>query len=173
MNRLAIALAGALWFVATGCVQLDANVSGIVASAPDQSFPGAGPAAGHETTMTLTVPLEQDNPLVSEVATAQVQSVRFVPKAGVTALDFFRSAKIVLAADGAPDLTVIDAGAAQLQVAPDGSLTLPVVLDLDAKKYLVDSLHIDATLDLIAPANDWTLGIDITLSVSGGTTLHL
>jgi hypothetical protein len=173
VNRLAIALVGALSFVATGCVQLDASVSGIVASAPDQSFPGAGPAAGLETTMTLTVPLKQDNALVSQVATAQVESVRFVPKAGVTSLDFFRSAKVVLKADGAPDITVIDVGPNQLQAASDGSVTLPVVLDLDAKKYLVDSLHIDATLDLLAPANDWTLGIDITLTVSGGTTLHI
>jgi hypothetical protein len=158
---------------AVGCVKLDAKVNGIVADAPDQMFPGAGAAAGRETSMSFSLPLKQGNGLVSEVATAQVQSVRFAPKSGVTSLDFFRMATVTLKADGAPDLTVLDIGPDQIKVAKDGSVTIPVILDIDAKRYLVDSLQVDATIDILAPAGDWSLGTQITLDVEAGTTIKL
>jgi len=173
VNRIAFAFLGMLSLGAVGCVKLDAKINGIVTDAPDQMFPGAGVAAGRETSMTFTVPLKQDNALVSEVATAQVQSVRFAPKSGVTSLDFFRMATVTLKADGAPDLTVFDIGPDQITVGKDGSVTIPVILDIDAKRYLVDSLHIDATIDILAPKDDWSLGTQITLAVEGGTTLKL
>jgi hypothetical protein len=156
---------------AIGCVRVDADVQGITQEVAAQSFPGAHEYAGTEMAMTFTVTLEPDNALVSKVATAQVQSVRLEPKSGVTRLDFFKGIKLSLKADGMPELQLADVGEAQLEPGADGAIELPVVVDFDASKYLKDKLTVGATLDLAAPANDWSLGMQFTLNVTGGTTL--
>jgi hypothetical protein len=173
IRRVSTAVTALLSLAAVGCIRVDANVSGIVQAVGDQQFPGAGELAGTEMSHTFTVTLTPDNALVQKVATAQVQSLRLIPAAGVTSLDFFRGVKIVLRADQQADMTLSDAGQDRLIPSADGSITLPVVVDFDATKYLKDQLTIDATLDFMAPAPDWALGMEFTLSVAGGTTLGL
>jgi len=158
---------------AVGCIRIDADVRGITQQAGEQSFPGAGDRAGTEMAMTFTIALQPDNSLVQNVVTAQVQSVRLEPKSGVTQLDFFHGIKVVLRAEGAPDLELADVGEAHLVPGADGAIELPVVVDFDAGTYLKDQLTIDATLDLSAPRNDWSMGLEFTLNVTGGTTLGL
>jgi hypothetical protein len=158
---------------AVGCIRVDAEVEGITQAVSEQSFPGAGAYAGHETAMTFTVQLSPNNDLVSKVATAQVKNVRLEPKSGVQKLDFFKGITLALRAEGAPMLKLINVGEEQLKPGADGAIELPVVVDFDASKYLQETLTVEATLDLLAPADDWSMGMEFTLNVTGGTTLGL
>lgn len=160
--------------VAGGCVRVDAKVSGITASAGSSTFPGAGVAGGTEMSVTNSFKLDNsDNSLIAKVESATVQSVKLSPASGVTTLDFFRQVDIVIKADGAPDLTLISADADMLVPAADGTLTLPVNLNFEPALYLKQAVNVDATIDMVAPADDWALGIELTLSVNAGTTLKL
>jgi hypothetical protein len=171
MRLFALALLAA---AAVGCVRVDAKVSGITASAGTSSFPGAGVAGGTEMSVTNSFKLDKsDNSLLSEVESATVHSVKLTPTSGVTMLDFFRQVDIVIKADGAADLTLISANADMLVPAADGSLTLPVNVNFEPALYLKQAVNVDATIDMVAPANDWALGIELTLSVDAGTTLKL
>jgi hypothetical protein len=172
MRNLALAL---LATVAGGCVRVDAKVTGITANAGTSSFPGAGAAGGSEMSVTNSFTLDnsKSNSLIAKVESASVQSVKLTPASGVTSLDFFRALDIVIKADGAPDLTLISADGAALVPAADGTLTLPVNLDFDPSLYLKQAVIVDATIDMLAPADDWSLGIALTLTVNGGTTLKL
>jgi hypothetical protein len=168
---LKLGVAAVLSLGAIGCVRVDAEVQGITEEVAAQTFPGAHQYAGQETAQTFTVTLEPNNALVSKVVTAQVQNVRLEPKSGVSKLDFFKGIKLALTADGMPQLQLADVGEAQLKPGADGAIELPVVVDFDASKYLKDKLTVSATLDLAAPADDWSMGMEFTLNVTGGTTL--
>ncbi|HEX4460917.1 MAG TPA: hypothetical protein VIA18_23215 [Polyangia bacterium] len=168
----------ALAFLATvagGCVRVDAKVTGITADAGTTSFPGAGAAGGSEMSVSNSFVLDNSNvsSLENDLKSASVQSVKLTPASGVTTLDFFRQLDIAIHVDGAPDLTLISAGADQLVPAADGTLTLPVNVGFDPATYLTKSVNVDATIDMMAPADDWSLGISLTLTVDGGTTLKI
>lgn len=172
MRILALAFLAA---VAGGCVRVDAKVTGITADAGTSMFPGAGAAGGSEMSVSNSFVLDNSNvsSLENDLKSASVQSVKLTPASGVTTLDFFRQLDIAIKVDGAPDLTLISASADQLVPAADGTLTLPVNVDFDPALYLTKSVDVDATIDMVAPANDWSLGISLTLTVDGGTTLKL
>jgi hypothetical protein len=158
---------------AVGCVRVDADVRGIQQEIAAQSFPGAHENAGIETAMDFSLSVASDNSLVAKVTTAQVQNVRLSPTAGVRRLDFFKGIKLALKADGMPDLVIAEVGEAELEPGADGAIELPVVVDFDPAKYMKDTINFDVTLDVAAPADDWSMGIQFTLNVSGGATFGL
>lgn len=176
MRRLSLPLLALVSLSSVGCIaRVDANVKGITQSAGQQDFPGAGQYAGNEMAMSTNFMLTPNlNSLVDKLVSAKLDKVQLVPKSGITSLDFLRRLDITVQVDGAPDLNVITADdPAMLTPAADGSITLPVALGLNPEQYLKSTMNIQTTLDIMAPADDWTLGIMVTLDVDAGTNVNL
>ena len=157
---------------AFGCYRIDAHVSGLSARAGDQAFPAGGPVTGQMVEAEQMFTLKPaDNPLARDLRAAHIDSVRLVPRAGVDSLDFLRSASLVLKGEaGAPDTTL--AAADTLVASPDGSVRLPVDLDVDPARFDAP-MAFDVTLDYLAPADAWTLGIEAALTVRAETNLKV
>jgi hypothetical protein len=151
-----------------GCYRIDASIVGLSARAGDQSFPAGGLATGHMVEAEQRFTLEPSQvPLLHDLRSAHIDSVRLVPRAGVDSLAFLRSLTLVLKGEaGASDTTL--AAADSLTAAADGSVLLPVDLDVDPARFAT-AMAFDVTVDYLAPAEAWTLGIEAALTVRGQT----
>lgn len=148
---------------AAGCYQIDGEVSGLSASAGQQSFDGAGPAAGQLMTLDRTLHFDGGSSLASLVRAARIDAVTLRPAAGVTSLDFLKSLTLTLhAPDG--DVPLVDA--AGKMTAPDGSVQLVIGRDIDPA-LLAGAIDVDASVALVAPADAWAMTIDAALTVRG------
>lgn len=153
---------------AAGCYQIDAHVSGLSASAGEQSFEGAGAAAGQALSIDRMLTFDGASGLTALVDKARLDAVTLVPAAGVTSLDFLSSLTLTLhAPDG--DLPLVDASGRM--TGADGSVTLPLHVDVDPA-LLAAPLEIAASIRFVAPADPWSMRIAAALTVEGHADLH-
>lgn len=154
--------------VATGCYQIDADVTGLSASAGEQSFDGAGAAAGQSIAVDRMFTFDGGTALASTLKKARIDTVTLAPVGSLASLDFLSSLTLVLHAPGG-DVPLVDA--AGKMSAADGSVTLPIHVDIDPA-LLAAPMQIDATVSFVAPADPWAMRIDAALSVEGRVDLH-
>jgi len=149
--------------LAGGCYQIDADISGLSASAGQESFDAAGAAAGQAIHIDRMLTVGTSSPLVSTLRAARLDSVTLSPQSGVASLDFLSSLTLTLHTDSG-DLPLVDASGHM--AAPDGSVRLPVAVDFDPA-LLAAPLQISASIDFTAPADAWSMRIDAALTVRG------
>lgn len=156
-------IAAILAFALAGCYQVDADVSGLSASAGRQSFDGAGDAAGQVVTLDRTFTFDSGSSLATLVRAARIDSVTLSPVAGVASLDFLQSLTLTLhEPDGDVPLVELDGK----MTAADGSVRIDVNRDIDPD-LLAGSLTVDASVRFVAPASPWAMAIDAVLTVRG------
>ena len=153
---------------ATGCVQVDADISGLSASAGEQSFDGAGAAAGQTLTVAKMLTFDERSSLISALQAARIDSVTLTPKSGVTSLAFLSSLTLILHADSG-DVPLIDASGEM--AGADGSIVLPIAVDIDPT-LLEQPITVATTLAFAAPADPWSVRIDAALTVRGHADFH-
>ena len=157
---------------ATGCVQIDADISGLSASAGNESFDGAGAAAGQTLTVAKMLTFDERSALASALQAARIDSVTLTPVSGVTSLAFLSSLTLILHADSG-DVPLIDASGQGMTAADgaDGSIVLPIAVDIDPT-LLEQPITVATTLAFAAPADPWSMRIDAALTVRGHADLH-
>ena len=160
----------ALAFVvaATGCYQISADVQGLSASAGEQSFDGAGAAAGQPIAIDRMLEFAGQPSLASLVDKVHLESVTLTPTSGVSSLAFVSSLALTLHAPTG-DVPLVDASGSM--AGADGAITLPVHADVDPA-LLAQALEIAANVDFVAPAAAWSMRVDAALSVEGHADLH-
>lgn len=158
-----------LSLVAGGCMSVDATVEAVV-TVPPLSFPAGRYLSGQMVSESQTVPVKLNSPLLKQLANAQIESVLFRPTSGVQTLDFVRGLALTAHSGAGPDMPLTSLGPALLQPAADGSLTVPVGVTFQAD-YLRGGLMVEATIEFIVPAEDWSITEEFSLQIHGGTTL--
>lgn len=166
--RIALAaFAAVLAAVLCGGCTIDATVETTL-KGMTLAFPRGEELSGQLLSESRDVPLKLSAPLEKPVSSVLVEAVVLEPLTGVQTLDFFRG--ITLVAHGSQDVELISLGQELLQPAPDGSLTLPVDVGLDAD-FIQSGLSIEADIEFIVPEVDWSVGETFELQLRGGTTL--
>ena len=146
-----------------GCYQIDADVSGLSASAGQEAFDGAGVAAGQLLSVDRTLTFDGGSSLTSLVRAARIDSVTLSPVSGVTSLDFLRSLTLTLhEPDG--DVPLIDMNGKMTE--PDGSVRITLDRDIDPD-LLASAITVYASVQFVAPAEPWAMKIDAVLTVRG------
>jgi len=154
--------------LAAGCYQIDADVTGLTASAGQESFDGAGAAAGQAMAIDRMFSFDGAGALAATLKKARIDSITLTPAGGVASLDFLSSLTLVLHAP-AGDVPLVDA--AGKMTGADGSVTLPIAIDVDPA-LLSAPLPIEASLRFVAPATAWSMRADAVLTVQGHADLH-
>jgi hypothetical protein len=150
-------------------MSVDATVEAVV-SVPGLSFPAGNYLSGQMVSATRSVPVKLTSPLLKQLSNAEIESVLLRPMSGVNTLDFVRGLSLTAHSDMGGDVPMTSLGPALLQPAADGSLTIPVGVTFQAD-YLRGGLMVEATIEFIVPAQDWSISEDFTLQLHGGTTL--
>ena len=161
----------ALSFVIGGCYQIDADISGLSASAGQQSFDGAGAAAGQSVAITRTLTFDAGSSLTSLLRAARIDAVTLAPESGVTSLEFLSSVTLTLQTD-AGEVPLLDWHATSDTTSPDGTVHLSVEVDVDPA-LLAAPMHVAAAVRFLAPADAWSMRIDAALTVRGHADLKL
>jgi hypothetical protein len=163
------ALLAGLALLLGGCMSVDATVEAVV-SVPGLSFPAGDYLAGQMVSSSQTVPVKLTSPLLKHLTNAEIESVLLRPTTGVNTLDFVRGLTLTAHSETQGDVPMTSLGPALLQPAADGSLTIPVGVTFQAD-YLRSGLMVEATIEFIVPAHDWSISEDFTIQLHGGTTL--
>lgn len=158
MQRIVLVL-----LLASGCYQVDADVSGLSTSAGQESFAGAGPAAGQSVAIDRLLEFDGGSKLASTLRAARIDTVTLSPASGVASLDFLSSLTLILHRPGG-DLPLVDASGKM--TAPDGTVTLPVNVDVDPS-LLAGPIEVAAAVRFIAPARAWSMRVEASLTVHG------
>jgi hypothetical protein len=146
-----------------GCYQIDGDISGLSTSSGQQSFTGAGAAAGQSVEIDRMLSFDANSSLVSTLRSARIDTVTLSPSSGITSLDFLSSLTLILHSD-AGDVPLVDASGQM--ASPDGAVRLPVNVDVDPA-LLAAPMHIAASVRFLAPAGDWSMRIYAALTVRG------
>ena len=149
--------------LAGGCYRIDADISGLTASAGLQSFDGAGAAAGQPVAIDRMLRFDGGSALASTLGGARLDTVTLSPAGGVSSLDFLSSLTLILHGD-AGDVPLVDA--AGKMTAADGTVSLPINVDLDPA-LLAQPMQIAASVRFSAPADAWSMRVEATLTVHG------
>ena len=149
-------------------MSVDATVEAVV-SVPGLSFPAGSYLSGEMVSATRTVPVKLTSPLLKQLANAEIEHVVIRPTSGVNTLDFVRGLSLTAHSDAGGDVPMTSLGPELLQPADDGSLTVPVGVTFQAD-YLRGGLMVEATIEFIVPAVDWSISEEFALQLHGGTT---
>ncbi len=153
----------AILVAVAGCYQIDADVTGLTASAGQESFDAAGVAAGQVVAIDRTLSFDGGSSLAKLVRAARLDAVTLSPSGGVTSLDFLSSLTLTLHTPGG-DVPLVDASGNM--TAPDGSVRLTIARDIDPS-LLAAPIVVDASVRFVAPAAAWAMKIDAALTVRG------
>jgi hypothetical protein len=158
-----------LALVLGGCISGNATVEAVV-TVPGLSFPAGDYLSGQLVSESQTVPVKLNSPLLKELGDAEIESVLFRPMTGVHALDFVRGLMLTAHSDYGPAMPLTSLGPELLVPNDDGSLTVPVGVTFTSD-YLRGGLSVEATIQFIVPAQDWSIAEDFTLQLHGVTPL--
>jgi hypothetical protein len=117
-----------------------------------------------------TVPVKLTSPLLKQLTNAEIESVLLTPTTGVRSLDFVRGVALTAHSDVGGAMPLTSVGPDLLQTAGDGSLSVPVGVTFTGD-YLRGELSVEATIDFIVPAEDWSIEEQFTLQLHGSGTL--